>query len=748
MPQALPGSAVSTPPSGVTSGVGVGSRSGGLLRVVSGAQLDDADRARTDQLRAQSQARLPAQDLGYYIRERWNVFRNHRNQGNAPINNRLLKAQRMFDGQYDASKLAEIQKFGGSTVYSRTVATKCRGATSLLRDVYLGPDRPWDIQSQPDPEVPPEIQANIMQLVSSEVQTVRAAGGAMLPEQAHMRTVALMRAATTAARRNAAAQAKATTDKVEDILVTGRFYEALTEFLIDLPLFPFACLKGPVVRMVPKLDWDAEGVPSFRTTPQMFWERVSPFDISWSPGVGRIEDADIIERKRLTRGDLSDLIGLPGYDEKAIRAALVDYGMGLRDWLDAPDTEQALAEGRENPTLNQSHMIDALEFHGSIQGSVLLAQGVPKSQIPDPDRDYQVQSWVVGRHTIKTQLNPSPRQRHPYYLTSYQKVPGTVAGHALPDMLEDIEEVANAAQRAMVNNMAISSGPQVVVNDEMLAPTENGDDLYPWKRWHLSGDPMGSTREPISFFQPQSNAQELMAIYQQAMTSADEVSGIPKYMTGNSLSGGAGRTASGLSMLTANAEKVLGTVASNVDQDVMNPLLQGLYDMIMLTDRSGLLTGEEEIRVRGVNVATQRETERQKQLQFLQITANPIDAPIIGMVGRARVLRPVAQGLGLPDDIVPDDQTLQQQEDAQKQLQAAQTALAAHGTQLGHPPGSPHNPAPEGAAGPAKPGGAASPPGQKPPTAQAAGAANQAPAPTSTPSPGLNLQQGVKGIPT
>ena len=71
------------------------------------------------------------------------AFRNHRNTGNDPLNYRLLRAQRMFEGKYDPEKLAAIKAFGGSEVYARIVATKCRGATGLLRDVYLGPDRPW-----------------------------------------------------------------------------------------------------------------------------------------------------------------------------------------------------------------------------------------------------------------------------------------------------------------------------------------------------------------------------------------------------------------------------------------------------------------------------------------------------------------------------------------------------------------------------------------------------------------------------
>lgn len=752
MPQALPGVASSSPPAQSRAG------GNGFLRVVSPADLDEQDRQR---LAAASEANRPpavsSTDLGAYIRQRWMVFRNHRNQGNNQINDRLLRAQRMFEGKYDPEKLAEIKKFGGSEVYSRLVAVKCRGASSLLRDVYLGTDRPWSIAPQPDPPVPPEIQASIVQLVATEAQTQQQAGQPVMQDHLHMRYVGLMHAAQQAARRNAMTQALAASDKVDDILEAGDFYGALTEFLADLPLFPFAVLKGPVVRMVPKLSW-VNGQPIMQNKAQMFWERVNPFNLYWTPGVTKVEDAEIIERKRMTRADLNDLIGLPGYDQQAIRAALQDYSNGLRDWLDWPDTEEALNEARENPTMNLSHMIDALEYHGNVQGHMLLSQGVDPRMIPDLDRDYAVQTWVVGRHTIKTQLNPSPRQRHPYFITSFEKVPGTVIGHGLPDILEDIQEICNATLRSLVNNMAIASGPQVIVDTEQLAPTENDNELYPWKRWMVASDGSGASRPPVSFFQPQSNAQELLAVYTAMSGLGDDISAIPRYITGESLSGGAGRTASGLSMLMNNSQKILQTVAANVDVDVLKPLLSALYDMVMLTDTTGMLSGGEQVMVNGVNVAIQKETERQKQLQFLQITANPIDSPIVGPLGRARILRAIAQGLGLPDDIVPDDQTLTEQLNQQKQQQAmmqAQTMwLAAHGIVPGKAGdhtqvallGEPGPPSPLSQMGQPQQGGSPAP------GAQAAG--NQAPQATparlSDHAPPFNAfqQTPMQGVPT
>jgi hypothetical protein len=692
----------------------------GLLRVIPPANLEamlqrdaEAGAAAEDAAR-QSEEQVQAQ-LSGYIDNQFEMMKRHRNGPKSGWSDRLLAALRTFNGEYDPTRLAEIRKFGGSDVYARVVAMKCRGASALLRDVYLSPQKPWGLDPPADPDVPTEILAKITQLVEVETRALVASGVQVDLNMLRDRTMQLILAARDAAKRKAGQQAAVSEQKIDEILTEGGFYKALAEFITDLPLFPFACIKGPVVRIVPRVEW-VNGKPVVQQKPRLMWMRVSPFDIWWTPGVNDIEDGAVIERTRVTRADLNDLLDLPGYNTQAVRAVLTDYGRGgiVDDW-DSTDSERADMESRENPHLNQSGLITCLEFHGNVQGSMLLEAGMDETVITDPVRDYFVQAWKIGRYVIKVQMSPSPRRRHPYYITSFEKVPGTPVGNGLPDILSDIQDVANATLRALVNNMSIASGPQVWINEDRAADGENTEELYPWKRWHMKDSPMGggsSSQPPVGFFQPNSNAQELLGVYQQFMNMADDLSAIPKYLQGNGTGGGAGRTASGLAMLMNNASKILQTVAANIDRDVVEPALQQLVDLVMLTDETGLLTGQERVVVKGVNVAVQKETQRSRQLEFLQITANPIDMQIIGPKGRAEVLRAVAETIGMDgSNVVPDAETLE------KMMQAMNAA----------PP-----PGPEGAA----PGG--DPMGQA--AAQAQGG-QQSPPGTGDMGPRTNLQQ-------
>lgn len=657
----------------------------GVLRVVPPAVLDraikerDKKKAEADDAAARpSEAALT--NLAGYIRTQFDQFRNHRNNSASGWSERLLAALRAFNGQYDAAKLSEIKQFGGSEVYAKIVAMKCRGASSLLRDVYLQADRPWGLEAGADPAIPENIMNSIKQLIQVELSTLQQAGQPIDPNQVRDRINQLMLGARQAAKKKAEAQCKVAEDKIDEYLTEGNFYKALAEFLVDLPLFPFACIKGPVVRIVPTVDWST-GKAATANKPKLYWQRVSPFDLWWTPGAADIEDASVIERQRLSRADLNDLLDLPGYDQEAIRAVLDEYGRGgLSENWDQTDSERADLENRENPVLNNSGMISCLEFNGNIQGRMLLEQGMSPEIITDGLRDYMVQAWLIGRHVIKVQLSPSPRKRHPYFITSFEKVPGTPVGNGLPDILSDVAEVCNASLRTLVNNLAISSGPQVVVNDDRLASNEDGEQLYPWKRWHVKDDPLNNgSQVPISFFQPNSNAQELLAVYQKFNDIADDLSAIPRYLSGQS-AGGAGRTASGLAMLMGNASKILQTVAANIDRDIFNPGMTMLYDMIMLTDQSGLLSGDEAIKVMGVTVAIQRETQRSRQLEFLQISANPIDMQIMGLEGRAAVLRTVSEGIGMPgQQIVPSDEVISERQ--QQAAAIAKQAAQAQGNQ-------------------------------------------------------------------
>lgn len=641
---------------GIPSPVKDDSGTRGMLRVISNGEMQNAEMAEQEMIRAEAQQadEYKKQGIAGHIRTQFFQFRSDRETRG--ISDRLVESLRAYRGEYTPQKIASINQFGGSQVYAKLTQVKCRGATSMLRDIYLAGDRPWFIEPTPDPVLPEDVTKSVLELVTAEVQKLQDAGQPVDHNTVTDRIKQLTGSAQKAALKEAKKDADKATRYLDDMLVEGHFYDKLTEFLHNIAIFPFAFMKGPVVRMATDVKWE-DGKAVVKDIPKMYWTAPSPFDIYWSSQVDYFENSPIIEHLRLQRSDLNNLLGIPGYDDDAIRMALDEYGQGgLSDWLDYTDTEKAHLELRQDPHINHSDEIDTLEFHGNIQGKMLLDYGYNEDEIPDPEKDYFCTAWLVGYHIIKVQIDPNPRKRHPYFKSSFEKIPGAIVGNGVPEIMSDVQDVANATLRALVNNLSIASGPQVVINDDRVSPNTNSDDLYPWKRWHTLTDPFGSSEPAITFFQPDSRSAELLNVYGQMSILADEISAIPRYMTGSAGGQGPeGRTASGLSMLMENAGKIMQSVAANIDADIFTPLLQRLYDTVLLTDESGRLQGDENIRVRGVTFANKRETERARILEFLQLTANPMDAQIVGMEGRAELLRETADRIGLDyASIVPD----------------------------------------------------------------------------------------------
>jgi hypothetical protein len=641
----------------------------GLIRVMNNQQLDQ-QAAMEEEANREPEKEVYENELSSYIRNRMADMRNFRN--GRGISERLLESLRTYKGEYSQDKLADIQQFGGSEIYARVTATKCRAATALLRDVYLGAERPWDIDPTPHPATPTDIDSEIQQLVNIEVATNLQSGVPIDPQMIEDRVKGLRKAAERAAKKVALQEADRAGERLDDMLTEGGFYQAFAEFLIDLPIFPYAVIKGPVIRKNQQTKW-VDGQPIRESVPKMYWDRVSPFDLYWSPGSTHVKQADFVERIQLSRAELAACRELPGYKREAIEAVLEDsYMDGLHEWWDTVDTERAQMEDRERWARTSSSLIDTAEFTGYVSGRLLRDWGMDEAKVPDPHDEYFVTAWLIDQYVIKVQINKTESNRAPYFISSFEKVPGALVGQGLPDLLEDVQTVCNAAARSLVNNASIASGPQVIINDEVIDPADD-DMLYPWKRWHVNFDPslVASGNKPVDFFQPNMNVQELMTIYEKWNMMGDEISAIPRYMTGNEKVGGAGRTASGLAMLMGNASKTLQNVAASIDRDVVEPLLQELFNMVMLT-QPGVFKGDELIVVKGVNHAVKREQDRMRQLEFLQLTANPIDMAIVGPEGRANVLRSVAQNLGLEHErVLPDDDEIRANI-AQQQAQAAQ----------------------------------------------------------------------------
>lgn len=645
-----------------------------FLRVVSNSELVRQEQEATDRALQERQNQAVILGLAGHLRACWDVAE----MAKRPIEQEMLRALRQRNGEYEASKLQEIRKQGGSEIYMMITEVKCRAAESWLRDILLdNGSPPWDLQATPIPDLSPvqtkDIQSEFAERVFKMMQDT-----GQVPDPAQMSEMREMVSQDYRFRtlREAQSRADRMKIKIQDQFAQGGWENAFNDFVTDLVTFPAAFVKGPIVRRQRTLGWKTIATgqtvvdPIERLGPE--YERVDPFRIYPEPGISNLNEGYLFEHHRMSRMELADLIGVPGYDEDAIRKVL-EIGNGT-SWISEDVELQKDEEERKYYSyMRPTTEFDALEFWGKISGSMLIEWGMDEAEVPDTAREYDANVWMVGNYVIKAVLNYDPLGEKPYAKTSFIKCPGAFWGKGIPKIIEDLQGVCNAAARSLVNNMGISSGPQVEVNLERIPPNEDITQLSPWKIWQTMNDPLGSNAPAIRFTQPESRASELMAVYEKFSRLADDHSGIPAYVYGDLNVQGAGRTSSGLSMLMGAAGKGIRQVVMHIDMDVVKPIVRRQFVYNMRYDEDESIKGDVEVIAKGaINLAV-KETVNLRRIEFLNATANPIDAEILGRDGRAAILREIAKGLQMPvEDVIPS----REKADYQNRIQAQSMALA------------------------------------------------------------------------
>jgi len=572
---------------------------------------------------------------------------------------RFLEAGYAREGVYSPEKLRKIRETGGSEEFARIIANKARVLEAWLTDVFLGQSEPpWTIEPTPKPDLPEDLREDVKRKVSTLVAQIAASGVELDAVTVQTMLAHEEEAACTRMRTLAELRAGKMSRKIADQMAEGHFNQALSEFIAYLCTYPAAFLKGPIFRVREVLEWDGtEGtyIPIIKGVAQMEFEAPNPNNIYPSPGAVSVQDGYLCEHLTLTPDEIYAMIGADGYSEAEIRGLLAEHPHGLR-WLDWVARDGGAERNSYQARHNAHHVgyFDVIEFNGFVQGRLLREWGV--SGVSDVLRYYPINALFVGSRTIKASINPDPLGRRPYFKASYEAVPGKFWGRSPYDVLRDVQGVANAAVRSLCNNMPLSSGPQIVADIDRLAANETLTNVVPMRVWQTVTGRHNTSVKPIEFFMPESRATEFMGVLEKFYELADDFSLVPRYMSGGDRMSGPGRTASGLSMMLDAANKGLKGIVYQIDQNVIAPCVQQLFDYNMLNDPDTSIKGDARIVARGVMSMMQLETLRIRRNEFLNITANPVDSQIIGPQNRAAVLREVAKDLGMDvNKVVPPD---------------------------------------------------------------------------------------------
>lgn len=620
------------------------------------------------------------------------------------IEDLITEASQQYNGEYSNSDLQLIRSQGGTVLFMNITATKCRAAASWIRDIQLATNqKAWTIRPTPKADLPADMKQMIDEAIRKEFETLVSEQKGQQAEQESQGQLTnkvtqaqdtirevnqnkrdIEEAIYSELQKEAEFSMKVMERQIQDQLIEGDWYKVFSDFIDDFVVYPSAFIKGPITTNSSKVEY-VNGVPTKVKKYCYKNRRVSPWDIYPAPEANSLNDGALCEHLRFFAIELNELLGLPGsgYKDDVIVKILQDGPMDHYDWLDSGiESEKADQEKRGDATEANQNVFHGIHFFGPISAKVLQEWGI---QDPDvlsapPWKEYECEAIVVGHRTIKCVLNSDPVITRPYYTASYQKRPGSVWGRSLPDLMRDIQRMCNATARALANNMALAAGPQIQVYIERLADQSDLEDLRPFKIWQMNVDPTGAGGKAVDFFQPTSNASELLAVYKEFELRADDATGIPRYAYGNEQVGQAASTSTGLSMLLESASKGIKDAIRNIDSGVIIPRIEHQF-YLNLIEKKIPYTGDVEVEALGSNTLTLKGAEQIKRNEFLQITANQIDQEIMGVEGRAALLREMAKDLGFIEDIVPTRLDLKKKLKQKEEAQAQQAQAMAQAEQ-------------------------------------------------------------------
>jgi hypothetical protein len=233
----------------------------------------------------------------------------------------------------------------------------------------------------------------------------------------------------------------------------------------------------------------------------------------------------------------------------------------------------------------------------------------------------------------------------PYEINPYQ-----IFGTGVPENMEDAQLLMNGHMRMAIDNLALAGNLVFDVDEASLVPGQNMD-IFPGKIFRRQSGVTGTAINGLKF---PNTAPENIQMYQLSRQLADEETGIPSIMHGQTGVSGTGRTAAGLSMLMGGANLSMKTVIKNIDDYLLKPLGEAYFQWNMqFNDNSPDIIGDLEIKPRGTAAVMQKEVRSQRLTALLQTATNPMLAPFVKIPNLIRELA-IAQDID-PDSLVNDE---------------------------------------------------------------------------------------------
>ncbi|MEQ1888640.1 MAG: hypothetical protein ABL951_05600 [Alphaproteobacteria bacterium] len=576
------------------------------------------------------------------------------------IEKRWLDNLKEYHGVYDETIKTVLAQSERSGLLVNITRPKTISWESRLSDMlFPTDDENWDIQPTP---VPTLVGSTALTPVGESLPVIQ----------------------------DAAKRAAAMKMLIDDQLRECNYKVTARQVIHDACKMGTGIMKGPVLTGRKRHSW-AEAVETGedgRETkswglkasddPAPQFVRVDPWSFFPDMSARRPEDCEFwFERHLMNRKQLREFSNMAGVLQDEVRELirsepvepLPDYYTNLRQITNGQGatTEDRYVVWEYRGPIERQKMLDICICHDD--------EGMRDIIEDDPMDIIQGVLWFCQGRILNFGIHVLDGGESLYSVYNFEKDETCMFGHGVPDLVRNAQSAISSAWRMILDNAALSVGPQVVVNRDSINPADGLWDIRPHKVWNRTSNILDNSPAFETYNIPSGQA-ELANIVRMAQEFADDETQLPMVAQGEpgsrTAGGPAANTVGGLSMLMNSVNVVFRRAVKNFDDDMTTPSIRRMYDWNMQFSKDETVKGDYNIDARGSSVLLVREVQSQNLMALaLQFGSHPIFGP---MTKHADLYRKLVQANMIKaDEVVKTDDEIRAEQEQQAGAPAAQS---------------------------------------------------------------------------
>ena len=398
---------------------------------------------------------------------------------------------------------------------------------------------------------------------------------------------------------------------IDDYLVECRYHAEVRKVIESTTRIGVGILKGPhpakkKTRVVSKSadGWAVQ--MEVKVSPVSL--SVDPWNFYPDPNCGDDiqKGSYCFERDDITARGLRQLKG-PGYINEMIDMCLEEGPISSVDG----------AKKAEGKSVSEKDLFEIWYGHISVSKKDMEAAGCKCDQEYAP-----AVVTMVNDRIIKITLSPLDSGEFPYDVMVWQTKIGSWAGIGVARHIRTCQNALTSAARALMDNMAISSGPQFIIDTSKIEPQNGKWVITPNKIWRKKNgvEDITDVRQAIVIVSIETRQAELLNIINYWTKEAENVTGLPMLLQGQQ--GGAPNTLGATQIVNNNSSTVLRRTARTFDDRVTERHIGRYYEWVLLHGPDDA-KGDFQIDARGSSALVERDMQNQAMMQLLGVSLNP-----------------------------------------------------------------------------------------------------------------------------